>query len=91
MARLSKHHTELTDGVGRCSVPMWILGVPAGFCDEPAYGEQTAEYLEGMWGRPVYAEGLADRITGAARFLAGRVDRPVRAVDGLIDIARTGR
>ena len=25
-------------GEGRCSVPMWCMGLPAGFCDEPAYG-----------------------------------------------------
>lgn len=36
--RLSKWHEELTDGVGKCSVPMWRMGLPAGFCDEPAYG-----------------------------------------------------
>ena len=35
----SRHHHELTDGVGKCSVPMWAGGCPAGFCDEPAYGE----------------------------------------------------
>ena len=40
MACLSAHHTTLTDGVGRCSVPMWSGGCPAGFCDEPAYGPQ---------------------------------------------------
>lgn len=40
MASLSKHHRELTNGVGKCSVPMWIQGMPAGFCDEPAYGER---------------------------------------------------
>ena len=37
----SKHHQELdANGVGSCSVPMWMNGVPAGFCDEPAYGPQ---------------------------------------------------
>ena len=30
---------------GKCSVPSWIAGFPAGSCDEPAYGEQTKEYL----------------------------------------------
>lgn len=39
MARLSKHHEELTNGVGKCSVPMWMCGCPAGFCDKPAYGK----------------------------------------------------
>ena len=40
MAVCSKHHLELdANGVGKCSVPMWSGGVPAGFCDEPAYGK----------------------------------------------------
>ena len=38
MASTSKHHHELTNGVGKCSVPMWMGGFPAGFCDKPAYG-----------------------------------------------------
>jgi hypothetical protein len=25
---------------GKCRVPMWIMGCPAGFCDDVAYGEQ---------------------------------------------------
>jgi hypothetical protein len=32
----------LTNGVGKCSKPMWSgMGMPNGFCDEPAYGEQN--------------------------------------------------
>lgn len=31
--------TELNEqGIGRCSVPMWMGGYPAGFCDRDAYG-----------------------------------------------------
>lgn len=40
MSSTSKHHHELTNGVGKCSVPMWQMGCPAGFCDAPAYGKQ---------------------------------------------------
>lgn len=40
MARTLKHHHELTNGVGKCSVPMWSMGYPAGFCDLPAYGKR---------------------------------------------------
>lgn len=40
MARASKHHHELTNGVGKCSVPMWQMGCPSGFCDAPAYGKR---------------------------------------------------
>ena len=40
MAVCSKWHKELDEnGVGKCSVPMWCNGVPAGFCDKPAYGK----------------------------------------------------
>ncbi len=42
MAVCNQHHKELNEsGEGKCSVPMWMDGVPAGFCDEPAYGEPT--------------------------------------------------
>ncbi len=39
--RLSSHHQNLTDGIGKCSVPMWMGGCPAGFCDKDAYGTET--------------------------------------------------
>ena len=35
---MQEHHKKLTNGVGKCSVPMWCGGCPDGFCDEPAYG-----------------------------------------------------
>lgn len=39
MSRLSNHHEALDEnGIGKCSVPMFMGGCPAGFCDEPAYG-----------------------------------------------------
>ena len=42
MARMSDHHQTLNEqGEGKCSMPLWIKGVPAGFCDDPAYGKQT--------------------------------------------------
>lgn len=41
VSELSKHHRELDRfGEGKCSVPMWQMGCPAGFCDRPAYGER---------------------------------------------------
>jgi hypothetical protein len=40
MASTSKHHHELTNGVGKCSVPMWMNGCSADFCDKPAYGKR---------------------------------------------------
>jgi len=39
---MKKRHEELTDGVGKCSVPMWQGGCPSGFCDRPAYGVRPA-------------------------------------------------
>lgn len=47
----SKCHHELIDGVGKCSVPMWMGGMPAGFCDEPAYGKPPpSETYRTAWG-----------------------------------------
>jgi hypothetical protein len=40
MASMLEHHQKLTNGVGKCSVPMWAHGCPAGFCDQPAYGDR---------------------------------------------------
>lgn len=41
MSSTQTHHHELgDDGAGKCSVPMWQNGCPAGFCDKPAYGER---------------------------------------------------
>ena len=69
MASMLKHHHELTNGVGKCSVPMWMNGCPAGFCDKEAYGRQTQAYRDRfkMFGhvdpryrpQPAYAPGLA--------------------------------
>lgn len=69
MSSTSKYHHELTAGVGKCSVPMWMAGCPAGFCDAPAYGKQTEKYRAGfrMFNhidpryrpQPSYAPGLA--------------------------------
>lgn len=49
MGQLSKHHQELTNGRGKCSVPMWMSGCPAGFCDQPASGHrpESKEYMDG--------------------------------------------
>jgi len=67
MACLLKHHEELTNGVGKCSVPMWCGGLPAGFCDEPAYGERPD--------CPHYRDG-----TGRLRRTDGRYDGYVPAL-----------
>ncbi len=66
MATLSEHHKVLTNGVGKCSVPMWSGGLPAGFCDKPAYGfeekgqRRYGDYSSsrGKW-EPHYVPALA--------------------------------
>lgn len=49
--------------IGKCRVPMWMGGCPAGFCDEKAYGPQYPEkyikYLRDWAGRPAYCSGHA--------------------------------
>ena len=58
----SKHHMELDEnGVGKCSVPMWINGIPVGFCDELAYGKPPlAKYYYDWEGRLRRLDGLYD-------------------------------
>lgn len=42
MSSCGQHHHELDEsGKGLCSVPMWMGGLPAGFCDKTAYGKPT--------------------------------------------------
>lgn len=60
MAVLSKHHKELTDGKGKCSVPMWAGGCPAGFCDADAFGERPE------------CEGFRDAYTGQFKRFDGK-------------------
>lgn len=50
MSMTSKEHHELTNGIGKCSVPMWMGGAPCGFCDKPAYGVRPPSQL----GRDAY-------------------------------------
>jgi len=41
MSVMSENHQKLDEhGIGKCSVPMWCDGLPAGFCDKDAYGER---------------------------------------------------
>ena len=42
MATCTNLHKEVNEnGIGKCSVPMWSMGLPAGFCDKDAYGERS--------------------------------------------------
>ena len=35
-----ERHKKLKDGKGKCSVPMWCNGIPAGFCNMDAFGHR---------------------------------------------------
>lgn len=65
MSNTLKHHQELKNGVGKCSVPMFSWGCPDGFCDKPAYGKYIDGDRYAYTGRRVdgkfdgYVSGLA--------------------------------
>ena len=57
MAVCSERHKKVDEeGVGLCSVPMWSMGCPAGFCDAPAYGERPPTKIHTRWDGYTYAE-----------------------------------
>ncbi len=61
MMRSSPCHHQLNElGEGKCSVPMWMDGMPAGFCDQPAYG------------KPPPCKMYRDGYTGELRRMDGR-------------------
>jgi hypothetical protein len=77
--RTTKMYHELDEnGEGKCSVPMFIYpGVPAGFCDKPAYGPpepcQIFRYPNGRLRRADgryngYVPGLACYEHGGPKF-----------------------
>jgi hypothetical protein len=45
MSSIGDAHRKLTNGVGKCSVPMWCMGLPAGFCDREAYGPHVNKFI----------------------------------------------
>ncbi len=40
MKYMQSNHRQLVNGIGKCSVPMFRGDLPAGFCNEPAYGNR---------------------------------------------------
>ena len=70
MSVLNECHKSLDDsGVGKCSVPMWCMGMPAGFCDREAYGEQeSGQRRYGEWSMGRFYQ---EYCTGLACFLHG--------------------
>ncbi len=78
MACMNRHHEELTDGEGRCSVPMWSGGCPAGFCDAPAFGRRPDSPMSRDYeGRSFRADGrYSGYIPGLACPIHGGPNRP---------------
>lgn len=96
MANLSEHHRVLNErGEGKCSVPMWCNGMPAGFCDKPAYGEPTKCRM--IWNAYQNEYQRADnRYSGYVPALAcpghGGPQKPDAAIDAaLSDAGRVGK
>lgn len=57
MSSTSEKHHKLTNGVGCCSVPMWMNGLPSGFCDNPAYGKRPpCKEYRNAWTRELIRE-----------------------------------
>ncbi len=66
-----------SNGEGPCSVPMWVMGMPAGFCGEKAYGERpvcrmwrnayTGEMMREDGRYSGYVPGLACPMHGGPR------------------------
>lgn len=80
MSRMSKHHEELTNGEGKCSVPMWGQGVPAGFCDKPAYGvrPECLQYRDRNTGKIYRTDGkYSGYIPGLACPAHGGPEKPI--------------
>lgn len=60
MSTIGPRHKELDEnGEGLCSVPMWIGGMPGGFCDNAAYGERPSceQYRNGFTGEMQRTDG----------------------------------
>ena len=69
----SECHQKLDEnGVGNCAVPMWCNGLPAGFCNEPAFGRQElgqeryGDWVRGRW-YPGRCDGLACHAHGGPK------------------------
>jgi hypothetical protein len=70
MAKCCESHKQVNEqGIGKCSVPMWCCGLPAGFCNKDAYGERPycKMYRDAWTGREFRADG---KYSGYVPFLA---------------------
>lgn len=57
-----EHNDAIAGVLGRCSVPMWIMGSPAGHCGEKAYGHRPPSRMVMNYpaGRMVREDGRYD-------------------------------
>lgn len=55
-----QEHENACNGVlGKCSVPMWSMGCPAGTCENKAYGNRPfSRMLRDAWTGRAYREDL---------------------------------
>lgn len=87
--RASKIHFELKNGVGKCSVPMWQAGCPAGFCDKPAHSKHKGGkyYAKQSTGERIYLNGAySGYVPGLACTTHG--GKPKREVLNLCDFCK---
>ena len=95
MSCIGERHRKIIHGHGLCSVPMWGGGMPAGFCDRPAFGDPTKKWERG----DRYVPALAcDRHGGPSlkEYLAGktvvRFDGPPGPESGrFIEVEKDGK
>ena len=65
--RCGTRHKELDEnGEGKCSVPMWCSEIPAGFCNEVAYGRPLLGRDE-IGGIDIYVPALACHTHGGPK------------------------
>ncbi len=71
MSRISEHHVAKCGVEGKCSRPMWQGGMPGGFCDRPAFGQQYSEGTKHAppWWSPRDRNGYVMRPDHAAPYV----------------------
>lgn len=79
MSYSSDHHRPKAGVTGKCGVPMWSGGCPAGFCDKEAYSQFS---LRVDPKHTPYSAGLRCSAHGGADALGIRINREGVGIDG---------